>query len=181
MKTNFAFVHFADNTRLTYAIARNTYAELVLHWDFSSSGLLPRSVALTDRTTLFTGALLRAAFAERTRATVQYGVNGVDWFLIDVQETPLVSSGVGVNDDWTSVLLDLGAGAEHFYYRVTMDTLPDDANGEFTAQRNQWSRVNPGVAATFRAEFSANPVPEPSSFALLAIGALAFNRRPRRA
>lgn len=178
--TNFAFVHFSDNTRLTYALDGNTYAELVLHWDFSASGLSPRSVALTDRTTLFTDTLLRANFAESTRATVHYSVNGSNWFLIDTQETPLVSSGMVVNDDWTNVILDLGGGTEHFYYRVTMITLPDDVNGVFTATRNQWSRVNPGVTTTFRTVFSAEPVPEPTTLSLLLLGGLALIRRRRK-
>ncbi|MCC6123919.1 MAG: PEP-CTERM sorting domain-containing protein [Pirellulales bacterium] len=171
-KINFSYMTWFDPVGFTFALNGQSHAQLVLHWDFSSSGLLPNTVELKDRTTLFTNTSV-----ERTQAVVEYSTTGTSWQTIDIQTTP--TSGSVVNDNWTNTILNLGSGAGHFYYRLTMNTIAGDADGKFSNNQNQWARANPGVTS-FRAAFSAAPIPEPGTLALLLFGGLGLAFRATR-
>jgi len=189
-KINFTYMQWADGTRYSYAQNYQSFAQLVLHWDFSGSGFAPNSVSLSDRTTLFTNTA-----NDRTEAVVEYSINGTNWFEVDTQITPdyPYNTTSVVKDDWTNVVLGLGTGdgITDFYYRLTMNTLTDgcssgntarcDTNGTFSNYQNQWSRANPGVT-TFNATFSNTVVPEPISSTLFIVGAatLGFRRFRRK-
>jgi hypothetical protein len=161
---------WSDPVWFAVAVNGQSHAQVVLHWDFSSSGILPKSVELLDRTTLFTNTTV-----ERTQAIVEYSTTGTSWNTIDIQTTlPPV-----VNDNVTNTVLSLGSGASHFYYRLTMDTIAGDADGKFSGNQNQWSRANPGVTS-FRAAFSTAPIPEPGTLTLLSLGGLGMACRAAR-
>ena len=166
--TNFSAYIESSSTRFTVANMGCTYAELVLHWDFSNfdAELLPTYVHLLDRTCLF-----NHDYTEKTEAVSQYGFNGTTWYTYDTQTS---QSNGQVNDNITEKEVSLGSGVTDFYYRITMSTLAGDGDGQFTSYWNQWSRATPGQVH-FHAIFTG--IPEPATLSLLAVGGLALLRR----
>lgn len=165
INTNFTSQNFFG-VNFIVATTGQSFAQLVLHWDFSGTSLNPQSVELLDRTVLFTNTAL-----ERTEAITEYSINGTDWSVIDVEITPdlPINTPPFVNDDFETNTIAFGGTISEFYYRLTMTSLTDscgtgdtsrcDASGAFSFHQNQWSRTNPPNETSFNAKFSAVPIP----------------------
>jgi len=149
--TNFQYNN-ESGTEYLWAITPGGTASLTLGWDFSTSGYYPTSVDLTS---------ISVGFGGTGSWTLSTSTDGVTF-------TPYATYSDFLNPNPTQTVAITGSPAT-FYYKV-------EVAGVGAALQTQWGRnIDPD---SFTASFTV--VPEPATWTLLVLGAIAvmtFRRR----
>jgi len=142
-------------------------------FDFSATTYRPVHMDLRDYLAIFNNE----DPDENTVITTDWSLDGTDYNLIQVLETPeRPTVGIGQAGSAVMALPDL---PPLIYYRVVMTN--GDADG-FTLVQNQWNRQSlpSGDDRYFRVDFTVVQVPEPTTLNVLALYSLAVLGRRRR-
>ena len=152
--------------RFVQATAGETTAELIYKFDFSATQYRPTAVSVRD-------IFLMWNFGEE-------GATATSAWSLDNVTYNEISTGVTYGTDHVSKPLSMGgtdviplSQPSVFYYKFTVAVNQYDVDGVFTGPWNlvHWNREDSGQTYYFNTDFTVTPIPEPSVFALIGLGA----------